>query len=104
MIPNSLRIFLRFRLVFVLKASGVIELRLFFVVCFGVYWPRLVWLRLRLLRLKPCDDFLFLDLPVGCLAGDTGDDLLLKVVVMREYLRLVVGDFEQYRECKLCGT
>ena len=57
-----------------------------------------------ILRLKPFNDLGFLDLPVGRLAGDAGDGLSLKVVVMRECLYLIVSNFEQYRECELCGS
>ena len=59
--------------------------------------------RLGILHLNPCDDLLFFDLPVSRLAGDGSNQLEFEVLIVRECLCLVVGDFEQYRECELCG-
>ena len=56
-----------------------------------------------ILYLNPCDDLLFFDLPVSRLAGDGSNQLEFEVLIVRECLCLVVGDFEQYRECELCG-
>ena len=40
---------------------------------------------------------------VSRLAGDGSNQLDFEVLIVRECLCLVVGDFEQYRECELCG-